>query len=394
MTQVASNNPASVEDAPSVDALEQHVEGLLSRVEVGTDAAADAPSQSADEIAALPDPSSELEESIEAAIDDAKARAESIAQALAAEGPTTPEAAIVEPQAVPGSAAATGPEAVESDAPLGEASPVEAAADALVSEAAPAVFAQETVEQATTAAPVEPVAPVDPLAMVDQAGADVVEAMFGTSRSPALTSEQTHEATAPAAGDVAPATVAPEPEPQAGEINQAASPESAAPSTSVEPAPAAEQQTVATPVIVHAPPEAKQPVETASPARPPGPPLSARVARVVVAPVRGAASLAAAPLKAVSVEVRDLVGWFALVTLFNAACLWGFVLWKASNPAETHEPSAHAPAAITPHLESPAAHASTEHAHTGDTHKHEAAPSNDKPHGTKPVATHEAPKAH
>lgn len=81
---------------------------------------------------------------------------------------------------------------------------------------------------------------------------------------------------------------------------------------------------VVVPVVVSAPPEPLEP-NTAG----------AAVAHTTAAQIGGnpptpvimsAARLLAWPMSALPIEMRDLIGWLALVTLFNAACVWLFLL--------------------------------------------------------------------
>lgn len=78
------------------------------------------------------------------------------------------------------------------------------------------------------------------------------------------------------------------------------------------------------PVVVSAPPE---PLEAQTPDQPPDEPEAKESGRIKVFAGSGILVRAAAwPLSLVPVMIRDMVGWFAIVTLFNAACLWLFLL--------------------------------------------------------------------
>lgn len=391
MTQVASQPPAPIDGASAVEALEQRVESLLSRAETETDLAGTIPGKASQDHEMLPDPTNALEASIDSAIEDAKAKVESITQTI-------------EAVSVAGSAAG-GANRLDDAAPPSD-DPEAAAAE-------PAIEPSQTA-QAPAAKNESPAAELTPAELLDQAGADVVEAMFGTSRAEAAAGEQTPAAvdsTEPEAAAAQPANPAAPEEP--AELIDEAPPEVTLDAPAPAPAPAQEAEVaIATPVIVHAPPEARNSPATSKAAAPAGPSLPARLVRVISYPVAAVAGLIASPLRAVSVEARDLIGWFALVTAFNAACLWAFVLWKSSHtedaaaspPAHTtHHAPAHAPEHASGHDAQD--HDASDHAakqdqhqpaHTpgaSDTHEpaHEAAPAS---HAKPTSEQHPAPAAH
>ena len=85
------------------------------------------------------------------------------------------------------------------------------------------------------------------------------------------------------------------------------------------------------------------------------------------------------PLASKSKSTRDLMGWFALVTLFNASCLWIYVLFFRSN-----KPPAPGP---------PVARATASHG--GDGHSDSAKPdpgAKSGDHGAKPPKAKKAAK--
>jgi hypothetical protein len=84
------------------------------------------------------------------------------------------------------------------------------------------------------------------------------------------------------------------------------------------------EEAVVVPVVVSAPPEPLEPVAMEVAA---DPATADAVRGTEATPVSmTAARLLAWPMSVLPIELRDLIGWLALVTLFNSLCVWLFLL--------------------------------------------------------------------
>jgi hypothetical protein len=84
------------------------------------------------------------------------------------------------------------------------------------------------------------------------------------------------------------------------------------------------EESVVVPAVVSAPPEPLEPEAIEAQAVPAT--VTTNSGTGVTPVIISAAGLLAWPMSVLPIELRDLIGWLALVTLFNAACVWLFLL--------------------------------------------------------------------
>lgn len=98
-------------------------------------------------------------------------------------------------------------------------------------------------------------------------------------------------------------------------------------------APAAEPEPV--PIDIPVSPRPSKPAPPAASAERPSELLESKARRSVPPLLTAALAAMSSPLKNSSKRTRDFIGWAAIITLFNATCLWGYLLLFRSAPTAT-----------------------------------------------------------
>jgi hypothetical protein len=288
---MAIDDAAGHED--SAAAAQASLEAALQDAQGSKNAAAESAPESAPEpIASAPAAAPQNE--LEASIEEALAQAQLATQQPAAVAPTDAPASASEREELAGLA--------ELDAKLAELAELETH-----DEAVPAPGASGAL------------APGDEPALRGEgdSGAAAIE----SAESSAAPSEGDHEGLEPDALDAAEAMGVSAEESAALNAAPASDAASLAPSSAPAPVPSPAPITAPARAATATPEPAATTVEAE--AEPSGPGLVTRVGGMTVRAM-------AWPLTLLPTEARDAVGWLALVTLFNAACLWVFVLMRGA----------------------------------------------------------------